>query len=271
MMKKIILALAITLLISSQSAFAEPVDVELVLAVDVSGSMSGQELRLQRDGYIAAFKSPDVIRAIEQGAYGKVAVTYIEWARDDLKRIIAPWTLIDSEASALAFSRRLALAPVDNMQNTSISGMLRYGALTLETNAFQGERQVIDISGDGPNNQGGLVTEARDFVVAKGITINGLPLMAEGWIGGIVRGIPSLDTYYTDCVIGGPLSFMLPVENWDGFATILRRKLVLELSGLIPELDEFPVMHAQFQPGTLGETESVDCEIGEKLRRQGDW
>ena len=249
-----------------QVARAEPVDVELVLAVDVSGSMSPEELQLQRDGYVAAFRSPEVANAITQGAWGKVAVTYFEWARDDLQKIIVPWLLISNGEDAQAFADALEAAPVGNMRNTSLTGALKTSAAAFADNGFEGERRVIDISGDGPNNQGGLVSDARDAVIAEGITINGLPIMVESWRAGRAFGISDLGVYYRACVTGGPLSFVLPVAQWDEFPTAVRRKLVLELSGIVPEPEVPMVIPAQFAP-----EKPVDCLIGERLRSYNEW
>jgi hypothetical protein len=238
----------------------EPVDVELILAVDVSGSMQYAELREQRDGYVAAFRSREVIRAIGQGAYGRVAVMYVEWARADLKKVIVPWTIIDSAEISNGFSDRLAAAEIGNMRNTSITGAIQYGAAAFEANGYVGDRRVIDISGDGPNNQGGLVTIARDEATSSGITINGLPLMVQPWLAGLAFGASGLDDYYRDCVIGGPGAFMIPVASWEEFPEAVRRKLVLELSGVMPGRPT--ILRAQF----TDEAKS-DCGIGEKLRR----
>ncbi len=237
-----------------------PVDVELVLAVDVSGSMNGEELRLQREGYVAALRSPEVWRAVESGRHGAVAVTYAEWARGDLQRVILPWTRIASEADARAAADVLEAAPVANMRNTSITGALRFATAQFDGNGFAGERLVIDISGDGPNNQGGPVTEARDAAIDAGITINGLPLEVEDWVAAplFAKGATLAD-YYEACVTGGPMSFVLPVKAWAEFPEAVRRKLVLELSGTVPRVADRVWRAAQSEP---------DCLIGERLRRQ---
>lgn len=240
---------------------AQQVDVELVLAVDVSGSMRFNELHIQRRGYVEAFRSSEVHEAIEGGLIGQVAVTYVEWARSDLQRVIVPWTLIATAEDANAFADRLALAPVSNMRNTSISGAIRWGIGAIEGNEYDGLRRVIDVSGDGPNNQGGRVDVARNEALDAGIIINGLPIMAEPWMGGLGFNISGLDVYYRACVIGGPGSFMLPVREWDEFAEAVRRKIVLELAGLEPELGE-----ARSLPVHLASDAAIDCTIGERLR-----
>ncbi len=264
-MRRLTIALAIIALVVAvwpagpAQAQLRQVDVELVLAVDVSGSMRPAELQIQRRGYVEAFRASVVHDAIAGGLIGAVAVTYVEWARGDLQRVIVPWTVIDGPSSANAFADRLAEAPLGNMRNTSIAGAIRYGINAIERNGYDGLRRVIDISGDGPNNQGGRVDVARDEALDAGIVVNGLPIMAEPWMGGLGFNISGLDVYYRACVIGGPGSFVLPVHDWDEFAEAVRRKIVLELAGRQPvATDDLPVRFASDRP--------VDCFIGERLR-----
>ena len=182
-----------------------PVDIELVLAVDISQSMDEEEFALQRAGYVEALRHPDFINAVRSGRNGRIALAYFEWAgvvRDD--GVIA-WQIIDGEASANAFADRIEARPFRSFRGTSISGALGFGAGLLERSGFSAPRRVIDISGDGPNNIGLPVAEIRDATVAKGIVINGLPIL--------IRPSPSvsrLDRYYADCVTGGAGSFVLP-------------------------------------------------------------
>jgi hypothetical protein len=244
-------------------AASEPVDVELVLAVDVSSSMNEEELRLQREGYAAAFRSKDVIEAITGGLHRKVAITYVEWGGEASQYVIVPWTVIGSADDAYRVSDRLLAAEIGKSRYlTSIAGAIRYGQRAIRNNRFSSGRRVIDISGDGPNNQGGLVTRARDAAVADGVTINGLPLMVPG---NVLKGnTPSLDTYYVDCVIGGSQSFLLPVRSWDQFPDAVRRKLVLELAGgrgmdVVPAAPAVRLWRVS--------ANGTDCSIGEKLWR----
>lgn len=206
------------------------VDVELVLAVDISQSMDEYEQQIQRDGYVSALVSEEVAKAVAYGMTGKVAITYIEWGGVGEQFVVADWQLIDGPQSAEAFANRLAEAPLKTVQRTSISSALAYAGGLFADNGYKGVRQVIDISGDGPNNQGGVVTTSRDALIAKGITINGLPLMLSE--GASWYHLPNLDHYYEDCVIGGPGSFVVPVRSLDGFADAIRLKLVLEIAGL---------------------------------------
>lgn len=237
------------------------VDVELVLAVDVSRSMNREELLIQREGYAAALTDPQVINAITQGLTGRIAVTYLEWAGDGTHHVTVPWRIIANEEDAGQFAAVLRETPVWNMQFTSISGAILKATQLFENNNIAGLKRVIDVSGDGPNNQGVPVTEARDLAAGSGITINGLPLMTapdaySRW------SIPDLDVYYIECVIGGPGSFSLPVRSWEEFPAAVRRKLVLELAGGLPD------QPARLIPASARTDSGYDCLIGEKLRRQ---
>ncbi|MEM1377730.1 MAG: DUF1194 domain-containing protein [Pseudomonadota bacterium] len=251
-------------LAGSPAQATEQVDVELVLAVDVSGSMSAQELQIQREGYVEAFRSRDVIDAVEAGLIGSIAVTYVEWARDDLQRNVVPWMKIENADDAYEFAARLEAAPRGNMRYTSISGAIKTGMHMMDTNGFDGMRQVIDVSGDGPNNQGGLAPDARDEALARGIVINGLPLMTDPWNFRYRGSEVALDAYYESCVIGGPGSFLIPVTSWGGFSDAVRRKIMLEVAALPQEVDvsDKPFVRTQFlQPIKP----IVDCSIGEKM------
>lgn len=238
------------------------VDVELVLAVDVSRSISPEELAIQRLGYAAALTSPEVLTAIGDGLVGRIAVTYIEWAGAHIQRTVIDWTLIETPEDAQGFADAILANTLGTMRRTSISGALSYSAAAFQDNGFDGLRQVIDISGDGPNNEGRPVTQVRDEVVAQGITINGLPLLTSS---GGFQHLPDLDLYYRDCVIGGPLAFVIAVTSWEQFAEAVRRKLVMELAGLPP--DAFGESGPQVLPASEGG--SYDCLIGERMWNRG--
>ena len=232
------------------------VDLELVLAVDVSGSMDAQERLLQRDGYVQAFLHPDVIAAVTSGYSGRIAVSYVEWAGPSSQTLVMPWRLIDGKKTAETVSAELARAESPRIRGTSISGALAFSGSLFDDNGYTGGRQVIDISGDGPNNMGLPVVPVRDAVLARGITINGLPVTLRpsgSW------GLPAdlLDLYYEDCVIGGPGAFFVSVQAPEQLADAIRRKLVLEIAGREPEL--VPAQLAQAPP-------RIDCLIGEKTR-----
>lgn len=171
----------LVLAVSALTARAEiPVDLELVLAVDVSGSVNEEDAHLQRSGYARAITDRRVVEAIQGGALGRIAVTYVEWADDKLQRTVAGWQMIDGPASAKSFSRELAGGPTVTEARTSISALIDHCVNLFATNGFEGTRQVIDISGDGENNVGRPVTLARDDAVKAGVIINGLPILRAG-------------------------------------------------------------------------------------------
>ncbi|WP_119303700.1 DUF1194 domain-containing protein [Dongia deserti] len=234
-----------------------PVDLELILAVDVSLSMDVDEQQLQRDGYVAALTHPDVVSAITQGRHGKIALSYVEWAGPTSQYTVMDWRLIDGPASARAFAAELARAPIQRYRFTSISGGLAFAAPQFDNNGYESKRRVIDVSGDGPNNMGIPIEMARAPVISAGITINGLPIMIKRPGGPF--SIPDLDVYYEDCVIGGAGAFLVVVRSTDQFAEAIRRKLVLEIAGRTPQ-----VIPAAAPAGG----KRIDCLIGEKLREQ---
>ena len=200
------------LLLNGAAAPAETrVDLALVLAVDVSFSMEPDEQDLQRHGFVEAFQSPEVHQAIRQGVLGRIAVVYVEWSGAFDQQIIVPWTVIEQPADGLAFAERLLQGPIHRMSYTSISGVIDFGVRQLRQSGLQADRQVIDVSGDGANNTGRTVTLARDEALARGITINGLPIMLK-WPDGL-WDIEDLDLYFRDCVIGGPGAFLVPVRE----------------------------------------------------------
>lgn len=253
---RILLAILLAL---AAPAWAEdlPVDVELALMVDVSRSMSPNELEIQRRGYAEALVSAEVMAAIRRGAYGRVAITYVEWAGAQAQRVVAPWALIERPEDAAAFAAQITAHFDPALRRTSISGAVDDAMLRFRGNGFAGLRRVIDISGDGPNNEGRPAPLARDDAVAAGFVINGLPLMTKEGMGAQWH-LDDLDRYYADCVIGGPGAFVIPVHDWADFPAAVRRKLVLELAGAAPRVTP-AVQH-------LGP--KYDCLIGEKIWRR---
>lgn len=258
-MRALLLIVALCL---ATPAWAEDVDVELVLAVDVSRSMTPRELEIQRRGYAEALVSPEVVRAIQEGPNGRVALIYVEWAGWSSQRVVVPWTVVSNAEEAAAFSRALTAHFNPSLRRTSISGLLDYASGLFEQNGHRSLRRVIDISGDGPNNHGRPVVAARDEVLAKGIAINGLPLMTREGMGWQWH-LDDLDEYYRNCVIGGPAAFVIPVLEWEHFPEAVRRKLVLELVGLPAGPESGPIHRA----------EGYDCLVGEKIwdRMMDDW
>ncbi|MCW5771606.1 MAG: DUF1194 domain-containing protein [Rhodospirillaceae bacterium] len=209
----------------------EAVDLELVLAIDVSGSVDEEEAALQRHGYLRALLHPQVLQAITGGERRKIGVTYVEWAGYHYQRVVADWSLISDKASAEAFVAKIRAVPVSTERWTSISGAIEYSMKRFAVSPFRGTRRVIDISGDGRNNNGRELAEVRAEALAKNIVINGLPIVNDRptrW------GTPperDLDLYYRDQVIGGPGSFYIVAKGFEDFANAIRTKLVREISG----------------------------------------
>ncbi|RTL55313.1 MAG: DUF1194 domain-containing protein [Bradyrhizobiaceae bacterium] len=241
---------------------AGQVDVELVLAVDVSYSMDLDELAVQREGYAQALTSREFLQALKTGPSGKVAMTYFEWAASSDQKIIIPWRVIDGPESADAVAAEILKTPLRRASRTSISGAIEFAMPLFEQNAFHGLRRVIDISGDGPNNNGAPVTEARDAALAKGVVINGLPIMVKE-INLATMDIENLDYYYEDCVVGGPGSFVVPIKDREKFKEAIRTKLVMEVAGRTPE----PSPGSRIIPVSASEPR-IPCDIGEQMWRE---
>jgi hypothetical protein len=243
---------------------ATEVDVELVLAVDISYSMDMEEQKLQRDGYIQALTSPEVLKAIRGGLIGKIAVTYFEWAGVNTQRVVVPWQIIDGPETADAFVAKLNATPISRWSRTSVSGAILYGQELFENNGFDAARRVLDISGDGANNSGGPVPEARDRAVKSGIVINGLPIMIYNGRRSVFD-MDDLDDYYTDCVIGGPGSFMIAIKERDQFVAATRTKILREVAG---NPDAVPLPGGMWIMRANSEQEAprkkMDCRVGEK-------
>lgn len=219
---------------AAPGAKMQEVDLELLLGIDVSGSIDDDEAELQRAGYIAAFRHPVVLKAIRSGILGRIAVAYIEWAGFGHKKVIAGWSVIHDRRSAEAFAARLTLEPPETASRTAIAETIDFAVPYFDRNSFQGLRRVFDISGDGPNNWGGPVTEARDRAVKAGIIINGLPIMNDKPSYSGRPPMDNLDLYYKNCVIGGPGAFIVVANSFKDFASAVRRKLILEIAGLTP-------------------------------------
>ena len=265
-MRRLLSALILALAPLTSAAQTE-VDLELVLAVDISRSMDQGELRLQRDGYVAALRDPEVHHVIAQGLLGRIAVLYVEWSGPSTVIPLGGWTLIDGPAAAGALADQLAESRLNSGVGTSISGAIDFAVSAFRDNGFDGMRRVIDISGDGPNNGGRPVTEARDEALAEGIAINGLPVMLRP--GGPPFGLAELDVYYEDCVIGGPFAFALPVRAPENFAETIRRKLILDIAAAPDDApDAAAVVPVQFGLAPPAAGPRVDCLIGETLRRR---
>ena len=253
-MKVLLLSLVICLFSVATTNAQEFVDVELVIAVDVSGSMSNREHELQRRGFLNAFSSPALIKAITSGPRGRIAVTYIEWAGPGLQRVLVPWQVIEDDKSAQAFRARLAAKPRSPIRGTSISSALAFSSGLFESNGFNGFRRVIDVSGDGHNRAGPDLLKTREQVLSKNIVINGLPIMLSP---ALQRGPDGygLDQYFKDCVIGGPSAFVYPVLKANELGEAIRRKLILEIAG-----QPARIYRASTQLHMIDR--KVDCEMG---------
>jgi len=212
----------------SPALAAEAVDLKLVLATDVSGSINNDELWLERAGTSAAFLDPDVIRAIQSGAIGRIAVSMLDFSSPGFGKTVIDWRIIRDRPSAAAFARTVLALPRTPGDRTSISNALELGAALIgssDRNIFA-TRKVIDVMGDGANNIGKPMEQTRDLVARQGIIINGLPVMDESANG----YFPNLDRYYQACVAGGRDAFIVPVRSYRDFASAMRRKLILEIS-----------------------------------------
>lgn len=248
------------------------VDLELVLAVDVSLSMDHEEQRLQRDGYVAAFRDPKLMKAIRSGPNGKIAVTYVEWAGAGIQSVVLPWRVVATPSDAQAFADALAEKPIRRARMTSISGVVLLAQELFSESPVRGLRRVIDVSGDGPNNSGSRVDHARDRLVAAGVVVNGLAIRIKSGGGAYSYfDLPDLDAYFKDCVIGGPGSFVLSITKKSEFATAIRQKLLLEIADRTPQ--PRPWVH---RTGFETVAEKYDCLIGERqwqryLNERDDW
>jgi hypothetical protein len=241
--------------LADKSLSAIAVDVDLVIAVDVSYSMDPDEQALQREGYIAALTSREFMLALREGANGKIAITYFEWAGQFDQKIIVPWRLIEGPESADAVASEIASAPYRRASRTSIADALSFAKPLFDNSGYRGLRRVIDVSGDGANNSGPLIVPTRDDVLAAGITINGLPIMLKRPMPGTMD-MENLDVYYEDCVIGGPGAFVVPIRERAKFIEATRTKLVLEVAGRQPEPRVIPAS---------SQAPRISCTIGEKM------
>jgi len=212
----------------------EYVDLELVLAVDVSSSIDEVEARRQRDGHVAALADPEVISAIQSGGYGRIAVMYLEWADGDFQRVVAPWTVIETETDARGFAALLATSPFVSGRRTAIGAAISSSVQLIDDNRFEGIRQVIDLSGDGPQNSGPSLEAARQSAEQRNITVNGLPI--DNARQSPFRPTVSIDVaaYFENNVIAGPGAFISPSNEHQDFVDALKRKLIIEIAGLDP-------------------------------------
>ncbi|NDG48847.1 MAG: DUF1194 domain-containing protein [Rhodospirillales bacterium] len=229
--RELLSAAAAGLASPATAQMAEPVDMLLVLAVDVSRSIDEDEARLQREGYRAGVCDGRVVEAITRGMLGAIGVAYVEWAGFEYQRLVLPWQRIAGQADANLWAAKLAEAPRASLSWTSISGGIDFSRRVLAEAPFEATRRVIDVSGDGVNNSGRGVERARDEAVADGVIINGLPIINDRPTFGRAPPMP-LDQYFQQSVIGGFGSFMVVAEDFEAFGTAVRRKLIREIAGL---------------------------------------
>jgi len=283
------LACLFALLFAALPALAQDkkeVDLSLALAIDISGSIDPDEAKLQREGYVQAFRDPVIVRAILGGPNGRIAVAYYEWSDSWMQKLLIDWTLLDSEATIAAFANRLADLPISIARRTSISGAIRYSIPLFGRSPYEPTRKVLDISGDGSNNDGGLVTDMRYEALKERIVINGLPIMNDR---PNPFGFPNetdLDRYYLHCVTGGPRSFVEVARNFDDFPRAVRKKLLQEVADRGPRSDfdvgaielKNGVQLAQSRPRHVSEDSDytkfvkpeyeLGCDVGERRSRE---
>jgi hypothetical protein len=247
-----------------------PVDLELILAVDISGSIDAQEARMQREGYAKALVDPQVVKAIRGGIHGKIALYYFDWSDSYMQSDVLDWMLIHDQASAAAASRRLLEEPTRTARRTSITGAIAYALPRFGSGAYQGVRKVLDISGDGPNNDGGPIDVARDRALAAGIVINGLPINNNRPSPWGFPALEDLDRYYEGCVIGGPGSFVVVADSFESFGEAVRRKLILEIASAphVPPAWQKVGPPVLLQKAQNGARYPKGCDIGERQSQE---
>ncbi|MBK18063.1 MAG: hypothetical protein CMM52_04400 [Rhodospirillaceae bacterium] len=243
----------------------QAVDLELVIATDVSRSIDQAEAQLQRQGIAAAFRSKEIIKAISSGFLRRIAVAYIDYSSKFHNRIVVGWRILHDAKSAEGFAKELLKAPPTYGRRTSISDALELAAEMINSNKIEGTPRVIDVSGDGPNNWGGRVDKIRDLTTKNQITINGLPIMNDRGRFNSRYYLPDLDKYYLGCVIGGPGAFIVVANNFKDFARAVRRKLILEIAAHPAKIIPASFV-AQRNFGKRRPIYEKGCDIGEKMR-----
>ena len=228
-----LLILTVTLAFPAASLAAEQVDLLLVLAADVSRSIDSEKFQLQRDGYAAAITDPRVLEAIKSGRTGRTGLSLVEWSGLSSQRVVIDWTAISDAESAKSFADRLLEAPRSFADRTSISSAIEFAMGHLARAPFESARHTIDVSGDGTNNSGGEVTQARDAAVAQGVTINGLVILSEtplAWNPDHTNPAGGLENYYRNNVIGGPGAFVMAAQGFNSFGQAIVKKMIAEVA-----------------------------------------
>jgi Protein of unknown function (DUF1194) len=251
-----IVVAAIALAALRSPAAGEPVgvDLQLVIAIDVSASMDESRRRVQREGYASAIRSAEVLAAIRSGPHGRIAIVCFGWASPDYQRVIAPWTIVETRADGDAVAHAIEQEPLASEAGTSISAALLFSERLLRPAGIRADRRIIDVSGDGPNNSGPLLRPTRVSVLAGGVTINGLAIALrtkeERTLGPFAS--TTIDSYYRDCVIGGAGAFVIAVDDVDDFEPAIRTKLTREISEMRP-----PMQHVAY---VSKHSPAADCE-----------
>lgn len=283
----VLVLLALPSVAQDRTQDKKDIDLALALGIDISGSIDPEEAKLQRQGYVMAFRDPVIVKAILGGPSGRIAVAYYEWSDSWMQKLLIDWTLLDSEQAVAAFARRLEEEPISIARRTSISGAIRYAIPLFSRSPYEAARKVLDISGDGSNNDGGLVTDMRYEALKEKIVINGLPIMNDR---PNPFGFPNeadLDRYYLHCVTGGPHSFVEVAHNFDDFPRAVRKKLLQEVAerGLRSDFDiglgpltEGTRLAQAGRPRAHDEEEDytkfvrpeyeLGCDVGEKRSRE---
>jgi Protein of unknown function (DUF1194) len=230
---RLLTALAAVIVVAGSAIAAEPVDLLLVLASDVSLSINDTKFKLQRDGYIAAMADPRVIEVIRSGSHKRIGICFVEWSGSEEQKVVIDWTLIESTQDAKDFVDKLNRAPRSFSNFTSISGGIDFAMTQLDRAPFYSERRTIDVSGDGTNNRGRDVVAARDDAVAKGVTINGLVILSDlplEWDPSHTHPPGGLEDYYRQNVVGGQNSFMIVAESFTVFDQAILNKMITEIA-----------------------------------------
>jgi hypothetical protein len=216
-------------------ALAETVDLQLVLAADVSRSVDEGEFQLQRQGYAAAFQDPRVLRAIRSGQIGKIAVCYVEWSGTESLSVIADWTIVGDDEAAAAFSEAIVAPPRPFANRTAIGSAIGYAMAQFQRSGVDSLRRTIDVSGDGTNTNGPQPALMRDIAIGEGVTINGLVILSPEpmpWNPHHTHPPEGLETYFRDNVVGGPGAFVMVVDDFTSFAYAIANKLIREIAAI---------------------------------------
>ena len=232
-----LLVLLMLFLAAPNARAAEPVDLLLVLAADVSRSVDQRKFQLQREGYAAAIADKKVLDAVTSGRHRRIAICYVEWSGASAQQLVIDWTVIDGPDAARKFGDQLLELPRSFAERTSISGGIDFAMAVLARAPYTSARKTIDISGDGTNNSGRDVTAARDEALAKGVTINGLAILSDrpmAWNPEHTNPPGGLPNYFRNNVIGGPGAFVIVAENFESFGQAIARKLIAEIAVALP-------------------------------------